>query len=78
MIERQRVEIGDVVDELAVDELLDERLAEVIDVHREASREVEDLRFDLLGALRVRAARRSLALDCDDFARRTPGTSPAS
>ena len=36
------VEIGHVAHDAAVDELLDQRLAEVIDVHREAARPVQD------------------------------------
>ena len=35
-----------------VDELLDERRAQVVDVHREPAREVEDALLDLLGAAR--------------------------
>ena len=52
------VEIGHVFHEALRHELVDERLAEVIDRHRRAAREVEDAALHLRRALAVRAAHR--------------------
>ena len=62
LLGRQAVEVGEVLHQAAVDELLDGRVAEALDVHRAARAEVLQTLFELGGAGGVHAAPVGLAL----------------
>ena len=59
----QRKDVGQVAHQARVDQLLDQRVAEAVDVHARAAREVEERRLESACAAWIRAAQRRLALD---------------
>ena len=61
----QVIEVGEVAHEALLEELVDEHVAEPLDVHRVAPREVAQPLLDLRRAGRVRAAPVDLALGLD-------------
>ena len=62
----QGEDVGLIGDQPLLEQLLRGALAQVLDVHRAAAREVDDAPPDLGRALQVRAARDRLALGADD------------
>ena len=82
-LEGQRVEVGEVADQALLHQLAHEHVAQALDVHRLAAREVLEPLLELRRAGRVRAAPVHLALGLDrrraaDRAAlgRRPGTGP--
>ncbi len=62
VLEAERVEVGEVLDQPALHQLVDQHVPEPLDVHRLAAREVLEPLLDLRGARGVRAAPVHLAL----------------
>lgn len=64
----ERVEIGDAFDELVIEQLLHDGIAEAFDVHDAAAAEVEERLAEFGGAVGVDAAIVNFAFDADDLA----------
>ena len=75
LVDGQRVDVAGVLEQAGVDELADALLAETLDVHRAAAREVHDALHALRRAVDVDAVVVGLALEPHERLSRTPGTS---
>ena len=56
-------DVGEPLQDAALDELIDQLLAEAFDVERAAAREVAQVVLELCGAIEIRAARHGLAFE---------------
>ena len=74
---RQPVEVGNVLDQAALDELIDQRFAQAVDVHHVARGEMQNRPLQLCRAVRIDAAMVGLALACAPRCRRRPGNARA-
>ena len=75
LLDRERVDVGRVLEQAGVDELAHPFLAEPFDVERAATRPVHEPLHALRRAVDVDAVVVRLALDAHERLRRTPGTS---